>query len=135
MRDSLTSGELAREAGVNVQTLRYYERRKLLPAPERSPSGYRQYTKEDLRRVRFIKRAQELGFSLEEIRDLLSLRVEGAEACDEVREKTEAKMWEVDRKMMDLRRVKKTLSRLVEACHEGRDTGACPILDALSEDG
>ena len=127
----LTSGQLARAAGVHVETLRYYERQGLLPEPARRESGYRQYTAEDLAAVRFIKRAQGLGFSLKEVASLLALRVDGATPCVEVRARAGAKLADVEAKMADLARIRAALARLVEACTGEGPTGHCPILAAL----
>lgn len=130
----LSAGALAREAGVNVETLRYYERRGLLPLPPRTEAGYRRYPAETVRRLRFMKRAQALGFSLEEIRDLLGLRVRPrGRSCAEVRRCASAKAAEVETKIHDLRRMKRALDRLVAACAGRGPVGTCPILDALEE--
>jgi Hg(II)-responsive transcriptional regulator len=131
---TMTSGKLARAAGVKVETLRYYERMGLLPEPARRPSGYRQYTAEDLAAVRFIKRAQGLGFSLREIADLLALRVDAETSCAEVRERAEAKLADVEAKIADLDRIRGALARLVQACTGAGPSGHCPILDALEGD-
>jgi Hg(II)-responsive transcriptional regulator len=129
----LTIGQLAAQAGVNAQTVRYYERRELLPRPARSGGGYRQYEPETVSRLRFIKRAQDLGFSLEEIRELLALRIARTAACDRVEAKTRGKIAAVERKIAELTRLKATLDRLVEACHRRERTAECPILGALEE--
>lgn len=93
---SLTIGRLAKEAGVNLETVRFYERRGLLPRPPRSSSGYRMFPAEAARRLRFIRRAQELGFSLKEIRELLSLRVSRTTTSRDIRARTEAKIADVE---------------------------------------
>ncbi len=131
MERTLRSGEVAAEAGVNVETLRYYERRGLLKEPKRLPSGYRQYTMEAVRVVRFIKRAQELGFTLKECEELLLLRDDQTRACADVQAAALAKAKAIEGKMRDLRRMKKALTRLVESC-SGGSTPECPILDALN---
>ena len=100
----LKSGELAKQAGVNVETLRFYERKGLLPEFLRRGSGYREYPVESASLIRFIKRAQELGFSLREIRELLALRVQPGVTCADVREKAEQKISDVRRKIADLER-------------------------------
>ena len=130
----LRTGDLAKQAGVNTQTLRYYERRDLLPDPRKSSAGYRLYNSEAVRRIRFIKKAQYLGFTLDEVAELLSLQVESAESCDEVRENAERKVVEIDAKIRDLRAMKKTLSSLVQACHNREKTAHCPILDSLGNE-
>ena len=111
-----TIGDVAKRAGVHIETLRYYERRGLVEEPTRTPSNYRVYPGETVRRVRFIKRAQELGFSLKEIKDLLSLRAAPKARCRDVRPRAEAKLDEIDQKLRDLRRMKKALSGLVGQC-------------------
>ena len=132
---ALTIGQVARAADVNVQTIRYYERRGLVTTPRRTPSGYRQYAEDAVSRLRFIKHAQELGFSLQEIQDLLGLRVRHAAACDAVERKTRQKIDVVQQKIRDLQRMKRTLQRLAAACAARRPTGDCPILQALEDHG
>src|SRR5687768_6273446 len=102
----LTIGQLARDADVNVETVRYYERRGLMPEPARRDSGYRLYTAEDLERMRFIRRAKELGFTLREIEELLSLRSESAERCGEVSARARRKIQEIEAKIRDLDRMR-----------------------------
>jgi Hg(II)-responsive transcriptional regulator len=129
----LTIGQLANGAGVNLQTVRYYERRGLMAAPARTRSGYRQYPPDALARLRFIKRAQNLGFSLAEIRGLLELRIArpSSVACDRVLAATEAKVALVERKIRELQRLKRSLDRLLAACRARTPTGDCPILQAI----
>lgn len=127
----MTIGELARRAGVNVQTVRYYERRGLLREPPRSESGYRQYKPEAVARIQFIKRAQLLGFSLGEITELLSLRVSSGSNCDEVLRKAEAKRREIDEKIAALDDMRRSLDRLILACEARESTEECPILARL----
>src|SRR5216684_6276113 len=112
----LTISQVATAADVNVQTIRYYERRGLVPTPRRTPSGYRQYTDDAVARLRFIKHAQELGFSLQEIQELLGLRVRHGAACDVVEQKTRQKIELVQERIRDLQRMKRTLERLAAAC-------------------
>ena len=127
----LSTGELARRAGVNLESIRFYEREGLLPKPPRTAAGYRVFTGDDARRVRFIKRAQELGFSLREIKELLALRSEPGTGCAAVRRKAQAKLTDIDRKIGDLRRMKKSLARLTTACPGRGGVGDCPILESL----
>jgi len=125
-------GELANHAGVNVQTVRYYERRGLLPEPDRRPSGYREYGTDTLDRLHFIKHAQELGFTLTEIRELLALRLDPHTPAAAVKARAEAKIADIDRKLHDLERIKHALVHLAGRCHGGRGpAGHCPLLDAL----
>ena len=132
---ALTIGQVAAATNVNVQTIRYYERRGLFPTPRRAPSGYRQYPADAVARLRFIKHAQELGFSLKEIQELLGLRVRHGGACDTVERKTRTKIGLVQQKIAGLQRVKRTLERLAAACAARRPTDECPILEALEDHG
>lgn len=127
----LTRGQLAARAGVNPETVRYYEQRGLLPAPPRSPGGYRLYTGETVRRLRFIKRAQELGFTLAEIHDLLSLRAGPSPTRADVRRRAQEKIEEIEAKLHDLTSMKQTLESLVRACHGDGPAEDCPIVQAL----
>lgn len=129
--ETLTTGEVADEANVNVQTVRYYERRGLLPEPPRSSGGFRQYSPEYVSRIRFIKRAQELGFTLEEANELLQLRVTPDADRADVRAVAEDKIDEVEAKIRDLRRIRDTLGELVEACEGHGATSECPIVHAM----
>jgi MerR family copper efflux transcriptional regulator len=127
----LLISQLANEANVHVETIRYYERRGLLPAPLRRPSGYREYGPDSVARVRFIKSAQELGFSLVEIENLLALRINAGTSCDAVRKQAETKLAEINQKIQTLQRLQQALNQLVAACERGGPQGDCPILDAL----
>lgn len=124
-------GEVAAEAAVNIQTLRYYERVGLLPPPGRRSSGYRMYGPEAVRRVRFIKRAQELGFTLREVKELLKLRSVGPARRPKVRAVAQSKLDDIDQKIRDLSAMRGALAHLVTECatHDGSVT--CPILEAL----
>jgi MerR family transcriptional regulator, copper efflux regulator len=130
---AMTIGQVATAAAVNIQTIRYYERRGLIPLPRRTASGYRQYAEEAVTRLRFIKHAQELGFSLKEIEDLLALRVRHGAACEPVERKTRQKIELVGRKIRDLERLRRTLEQLAAACAARRPTDDCPILEALED--
>jgi len=131
----LTIGQLAKQAGVNRETVRYYERRRLLSRPSRSISGYRVFSDDAVRRLRFIRHAKMLGFSLNEIRELLALRVDSIDACDRVRVRTQAKLADIDNKIQLLRQMKAALTRLVGACERRGKTNDCPILDSLEAPG
>ena len=124
--------ETAREAGVNTQTLRYYERRGLLPKPPRRGSGYRDYSDDAVRIVRFIKRAQELGFSLDEIEQLVRLRGVRRGERHRVRAIAERKIVEIDKKIAHLQSMRSALDHLVASCLRG-GAAECPIIDALNE--
>ncbi len=129
--NGLTTSEVAKRSGVNLQTIRYYEKRGLLPKPPRSRSGYRTFNDDAVRRVRFIKRAQELGFFLEEIKDLLTLRIAPGSTCADVRQRAHVKIAEIDGKIQNLRRMKKALKRLAASCSGKGPVGECPILESL----
>ena len=132
---SLKIGEVAERGGVNLQTIRYYEREGLLPEPPRLASGYRIFPKGAVRRVRFIKRAQELGFSLAEIRDLLSLREHADAGAQQMCERAKAKIADIEEKIRTLRAMKNALNRLAERCPGCGPLSDCPIVDALDAKG
>ncbi|PCJ60368.1 MAG: transcriptional regulator [Rhodospirillaceae bacterium] len=125
-------GELSRKTGVNIETIRYYERIGVLSKPPRSEGGHRIYAEEHLKRLTFVHRARELGFALAEIRALLSLADGGDYACDEVRDMTRHHLRAVRRRITDLRRMARVLRDVVAEC-EGGNVPDCPILDALFE--
>ena len=129
----MKTSELATGAAVNPQTLRYYERRGLLPAPVRSPGGYRVYPTEAVRRVRFIKRAQDLGFTLAEVASLLDLVEGGPDSCDQVRVLAEEKIADLQRRIADLQALRVGLARLVATCERPRAQRECPIMHELIE--
>ncbi len=131
---TLTIGALAQAAGIGVETVRFYERRGLLPEPPRTPSGYRQYPGDAVDRVKFIRRAQGLGFALREISELLDLRVDEVAACGPVEAQAREKLEQVAGKIEALRRIETALQRLVEACEAREPTGACPILEELDHE-
>jgi len=134
MATDLTIGQIAAAGRVNIETIRYYERRGLLPAPSRTRAGYRQYSPDSVARLRFIKHAQRLGFSLMEIQELLALRVRNATSCRSVAERTYKKLDVVNQRIRDLQRIKRTLERLAAACAARRVTDHCPTLTALEDD-
>ncbi len=129
----LTISKLARRAGVGVETIRFYERKGLLERPSAPAAGYRTYPPEAIRRVRFIRRAKDLGFTLREIDDLLGLRVDPGCRCDDVRARAVAKLDDVNERIADLARVRDALADLVSACEQVAPTGPCPILDAMED--
>lgn len=130
----LTIGKLAKAVGVNIQTVRYYERRDLLAPTERKPSGYRLYRDDAVRRLRFIKNAQTLGFTLHEIAELLNLRVSSVARCGDVQRKAQAKLVHVKAKIRDLRALDRALQGLIRACQAGQPTDRCPILKSLEDE-
>src|SRR6266446_10302321 len=125
-------GELSRQAGCNVETIRYYERVGLLPRPPRSAARYRLYDTTDVRRLAFVRRARELGFALDEVRALLALAVNnGEDTCAEVRQLAAGHLAEVRAKIADLRALERVLSDAVRRCDAGELPG-CPLIDTLS---
>lgn len=138
MDEQFTVGGLASKGGVNLQTVRYYERRGLLLPVGRKKSGYRVYGLDALKRLKFIRRAKDLGFTLEEIRGLLDLRIEPAQsknACERVKEKTFEKLKTVEEKLKALSSVRKVLKSLLDACDRRSPTESCPILKAMEKEG
>lgn len=133
--EPLTMGRLARRVAVNSETIRYYEREGLLALAERLPSGYRIFPEESVQRIRFIKRAQKLGFSLHEIKELLSMRLEltGRE-CAEVKRMAAEKILEVDRKIQELAAIRSVLKQLEEQCPGSGPLSGCPIVSSLQEE-
>ncbi len=131
---TLTIGALAKAAGIGVETVRFYERKGLIPEPPRTRSGYRQYPRDTADRVKFIRRAKGLGFTLREISELLDLRVDEVAACGPVEAQAREKLEQVNSKIEELRRMETALQRLVEACERRKPTGACPILEELDHE-
>jgi Hg(II)-responsive transcriptional regulator len=123
-------GAAAAQAGVNVQTLRYYERRGLLPRPPRRTSGYREFPADAVRIVRFIKRAQDLGFTLDEIEELLRLRTDTRRDRARIRAVAARRVRDIERRIAELQAMNTALSHLVHCCEEG-STLECPIIEAL----
>ncbi len=133
MNDKFTIGELARFAGVNIQTIRYYEKRGLVEPAARSGAGYRLYEKKVLKRLRFIRSAKGLGFTLKEIMGLLDLKVESAEDCGTAKREVQAKLKDVEQRIEALDSVRRILVELMEACDKRQPTGDCPILKAIED--
>ena len=132
MTTELTIGRLADEAGVNVETIRYYQRRGLMAEPDKPTSGHRRYASDAIKRVRFIKRAQVLGFTLDEVGSLLEL--DEACACTETRELATHKLQVIEEKLADLKAMRKALTALLRQCDVGTTRGDCPIIHALAAD-
>jgi MerR family transcriptional regulator, copper efflux regulator len=130
----LTIGQVARRAGFGIETVRYYERNGLIDEPPGKMSGYRQYPESVISRLRFIKRAKELGFSLREIKELLSLRVEPTTTCSDIRERAEAKITDIEGKIQSLERMKEVLTGLTASCGGVGPVSECPILEALERE-
>lgn len=136
--EGMTIGKIAKQSGVNIETVRYYERIGLIKRPLRtssgwSSSGYRRYPPETVKRIQFIKHAKELGFSLKEAGELLSLRVEPGATCADIRDRTEAKIADIDARVNGLQRMKDTLVRLIMECKGCGPVSECPILEALDK--
>lgn len=131
----LKSSTVAARGGVNLQTIRYYEREGLLPAPPRRSSGYRIFPESSVQRVRFIKRSQELGFTLSEIRDLLSIQIDPKKDCSDVQRLAKAKIADIDAKIHTLQSMKRVLEALSEACPACGPSSECPILESLDGAG
>src|SRR5699024_7634070 len=124
-------GQVASHAHVNKETVRYYEKRKLIPEPDRRRSGYRIFTRRHIDQIKFIKWAQELGFTLSKIKELLELRLDEDTTCSEIRKEARGKYGDVAEKMEDLQRIKATLIELIDSCAGEGPKGDCPILGAL----
>lgn len=127
--ENMTIGVLAKAAGVSVETIRFYQRRGMMQQPDRPLGGIRRYSQQDSARVRFIKSAQKLGFSLEEVADLLEL--EDGSQCNEARAKAERKLADVRARLADLHRVEGVLQNLVKRCRAARGQVRCPLIAAL----
>lgn len=129
--ENLTIGAFAKAAQVNVETVRFYQRKGLLPEPDKPYGGIRRYGESDVARVRFVKSAQRLGFSLEEVAELLQL--EDGTHCDEASSLAERKLEDVRGKMADLARMEAVLSQLVCACHARKEDVSCPLIGSLQD--
>lgn len=125
----LTIGALAKAADVNIETIRYYQRIGLINEPVKPAQGYRIYPEETLSRIKFIKRAQQLGFSLQEIQELLEL---GDGHCDDIRLRAEQKQTQIDKQIKDLKKLRSTLADLINSCHKSTKANHCAIVDALT---
>lgn len=125
----LTIGFLAKAADVNIETIRYYQRIALITEPEKPAQGYRIYPPDTLKRIKFIKRAQQLGFSLSEIAELLEL---GEGSCTDVRHRAEEKRIHIDQQINDLQNLRNTLTELINACQSDSDSRHCAIVETLT---
>lgn len=128
MNKPMTIGRLARTADVNIETVRYYQRFGIITEPNKPAAGYRVYPPETVDRIRFIKRAQQLGFSLQEIAELLEF---GDGHCADVRIRAETKRAHIDLQIKDLQRLRKTLADLIQSCQGGDNNAPCPIVETL----
>lgn len=128
----MRTGQLAARAGVNLQTVRYYERRGLLAEPPRRESGYREYGLESVQTLRFIKRAQELGFTLKEVEQLLNLASGGPEACDAAQDLANHRIADLEGRIADLQAMRDSLARLAQTCARPHGERDCPLLQSLT---
>lgn len=129
----MTIKEAAVQSGVGIETLRFYERERLIPAPPRTPSGYRIYTAEAVRRIQFIKRAQKLGFSLPEIRELLAMKIRRGAGKTDFRAAAQKKIQNIDEKIKALQGMRTILVEISQACRGEGPAADCPILQALEQ--
>ena len=129
----LTIGKLARAAGVGVETIRFYERKGLIEQPRRPSTGARRYAAQAAERVTFIKQAQELGFTLAEIKELLALRLDPGTSCAEVKSRAEEKIADIESKMDRLRHMREALAEITKSCSGSGPTSECPILDYMAK--
>src|SRR2546422_483533 len=132
---TLRIGELARRAGVKIDTIRFYERQGILPEPPRRESGYREYPPETVATVRFIKRAQELGFTLREARELLNLRAVPRATCGDVVKRARSKVAQIEQKIRDLQAMREALTTLMASCSGRGSVARCPIIESLAGEG
>lgn len=127
----LNIGEVASQTGITVETVRFYEKKKLIDAPLRSESGYRQYPQETVKRIRFILRAKEVGFTLKDIAELLELRREPGTSCTDIKVRASRKIEEVDKKIEDLGKIREALAGMIMKCSGNGALSECPILEEL----
>ena len=132
--ETLTIGQVAKRSGVKIETIRFYEREALIAPPARSDSGYRKYPLETVRRIRFIRRAKELGFTLKEIAELLALKADPKSSCGDVKLRVADKIDDLDQRLRSLQNMKSVLTQLMLTCGGRGSTNECPILDALDDE-
>lgn len=125
-------GQIAKQSGVSVETIRYYEKEGLIEEPERKESGYRQYNGDAIARLSFIQQAKELGFSLKEIGELLSIKSDANTVCSDVKQLAQEKLGDIECKIKMLQRMRKSLKKLIDVCPGKAPINDCPILDALN---
>lgn len=134
--NDMTIGLLAKKSDVTVETVKFYEKEGILPKPHKPSSGFRNYPEDYVSRIQFIKRAQELGFTLREVKELLKLKVDKKATCGQVMKKADEKIAEVDQKIKDLQQMKKSLKQIRECCEDGTQTlTECPILECFETNG
>ena len=132
--DSFTIGQVSKKANVNIETIRFYERRGLIKPISRKESGYRIFSEEAVKQLKFIKHAKDLGFTLKEILELLSLRIKPRTKCEDIKKRAEKKILDIEDKMAMLDRMKQALKKLSVACQINEPTSHCPILEALDKE-
>jgi Zn(II)-responsive transcriptional regulator len=128
-------GQVAKQSGVSVETVRYYEKEGLLEVPERKESGYRQFKGDAIARLSFIQQAKKLGFSLKEIGELLSIKSDANTVCNDVKQLSQEKLVNIENKIKMLQRMRKSLKKLIDVCPGQAPINDCPILDALQKKG
>jgi MerR family copper efflux transcriptional regulator len=128
-------GEVAKQSEVGIETIRYYEREGLLAEPQRKPSGYRQYDQSVIARLRFIRRAKELGFTLAEIKELLGLWFEANTRCEHIRQRAGQKITDIEDKIRSLQKMKRSLKKVISECESGASIGDCPLLEGIDNSG
>lgn len=133
--NTMSIGALSKESGVGIETIRYYERIGLLTPPERKASGYRVFNSDSFKTLRFLKHAQELGFSLTEIKDLLRLRANKESRCEDVQARASKHLQDVEEKIKKLESIQTVLSKLIRQCRSKKTSDSCPILDCFEEKG
>jgi Hg(II)-responsive transcriptional regulator len=132
--ETLTIGKVAKRAGVGIETIRFYERQALIDPPPRSAAGYRQYPASTVQRLRFIRRAKELGFSLKEIKELLTLQSDPQATCDDIKQRAEKKLNDIDLRIHDLESMRNALRILLSACSSNATSAECPIMQAIADE-
>lgn len=132
-RETLTIGQVAKRSGIGIETVRFYERQGLIKDPPRSGSGYRMYPEETIARIQFTRRAKDLGFSLKEIKELLSLSVSPGTTCQDIKNRAEAKLTDIEIKIRTLQRMEKVLTKVTAACLGEGSVSDCPILEAMEK--
>lgn len=130
----LSIGQIAKQTGITVETVRFYEKKKLVEKPQRSESGYRQYPPETIKRVHFIQRAKEVGFTLKDIGELLDLRQEPGTSCTDIKLRATQKIAEVENKIRDLEIIHDALFSMIKKCKDTGSLSQCPILEELEMD-
>ncbi len=130
--ETLTIGKVANRAGIRVETVRFYERQELIESPPRSAAGYRQYSENTVQRLRFIRRAKELGFSLKEIKELLILHSDPRSTCSDIRQRAEKKLDDINGRIHDLKKMRDALNALLAGCSSDATSTECPVLQAIT---